>query len=250
MSPERLAMTPEEAQRYARQIIIPEIGPAGQERLKAARDFIAGLGGLGSPAAYYLAAAGLGGLTIVDSDRVEIGNLNRQILHTTRDVGWAKTTSALEKLQALNPACHVRPIQVRLSDENLGSLLGDSAVILDATDNMATRHVLNRASIAAKIPFIYGGIDGFSGMACTFIPGSTSCLECLFPGPSNTPATDPVGALGPMAGLVATIQCLEAIKLIVGRAPALAGRLLKIDALNMAFRTIEIGRNPHCTICG
>jgi len=242
-------MTPDEQLRYARQVIIPEIGPAGQEKLKAARAFIAGLGGLGSPAAFYLAAAGLGGLTIVDSDRVEPGNLNRQILHATRDIGWAKTTSALEKLQALNPACHIRPVQLRISEGSMGSLLGDSAIILDATDNMATRQSLNRASVAARIPFVYGGIDGFSGMASTFVPGKTACLGCLFPDPPRAPEPGPVGALGPMAGLVATIQCLEAIKIIVGLEPALAGRLLKIDGLQMTFRTIAIDRNPHCAVC-
>jgi adenylyltransferase/sulfurtransferase len=242
-------MPPEEQLRYARQVIIPEIGPEGQEKLGASRVFIAGLGGLGSAAAYYLAAAGLGGLTIVDGDRVEAGNLNRQILYATGDIGWAKTSVALAKLQALNPACHVRPIQVRISADNLESLLGDSAVILDATDNMATRHILNRASVAAGIPFIYGGIDGFSGMVCTFIPGRTCCLECLFPGPPR-PAPGPVGALGPVAGMVAAIQCLEAIKLVVGREAALAGRLLQIDTLKMTCRSIAVDRNPHCTVCG
>jgi adenylyltransferase/sulfurtransferase len=243
-------MTPDEQLRYARQLTIAEIGPDGQKKLKSSRVFIAGLGGLGSAAAYYLAAAGVGGLTIVDGDRVEMGNLNRQILYATRDIGSAKTSVAFKKLEALNPGCGLRPIQARIGDENLASLLGGSAVILDATDNMATRQVLNRASLDVGIPLIYGGIDGFSGMVCTFIPGSTCCLECLFPGPPKLPAPGPAGALGPVAGLVATTQCLEAIKLLLGLAPALAGRLLQIDTLKMTFRHIDINRNPYCTVCG
>ena len=149
-------MTPDEQLRYARQVIIPEIGPAGQEKLKAARVFIAGLGGLGSPAAFYLAAAGLGGLTIVDSDRVEPGNLNRQILHATRDIGWAKPTSALEKLQALNPACHIRPVQLRISEGSMGSLLGDRTVSLEKTSgSLCTSSQTSSRPTRSRIPFTY-----------------------------------------------------------------------------------------------
>jgi adenylyltransferase/sulfurtransferase len=236
--------------RYERQVIIPQIGQSGQAKLEAARVFIAGLGGLGSPAAYYLAAAGVGALTIVDSDRVEETNLNRQILHATGDIGRLKTESAAEKLKALNPLCRLRAVEDRIRPDNVDTLVQDCGLIVDATDNMATRQALNRAAVSAGIPFIYGGIDGFSGMASTFIPGRTACLACLFPGPPKPPDPDPVGALGPMAGLIAAIQCLEAIKIIVGQPPALAGLLLRIDAVGMASRKIEIDRNPHCEVCG
>jgi molybdopterin/thiamine biosynthesis adenylyltransferase len=245
-----MTLTPEEHIRYGRQIVIDEIGAAGQEKLKAARVFLAGLGGLGSPAAFYLAAAGVGSLAIVDSDRVEAGNLNRQILHATGDIGWAKISSALGKLQALNPACRLRAVQARIVPDNVASLVGDCGIIIDATDNMATRQVLNRAAVAAGIPFIYGGIDGFSGMAGTFIPGRTACFECMFPAQPKAAPAGPVGALGPMAGLVASIQCLEAVKIIVGRPAALAGQLLRIDAMEMACRRIDIPKNPHCGVCG
>lgn len=243
-------MRSENNHRYARQTMIGEIGAAGQQRLEAAQVFIAGLGGLGSPAAYYLAAAGVGTLTIVDSDRVEASNLNRQILHATADIGWPKTSSAIRKLQALNPDCRILAIQTRITAANARSLVGPSRIIIDATDNMATRQALNRASIDARIPFIYGGIDGFSGMAATFIPGKTGCFECLFPQLPDLRPAGPVGALGPVAGLVATIQCLEAIKLIIGRPAALAGRLLRMDAFKMECRKIDIDKNPHCRICG
>lgn len=242
-------MTPDEQSRYGRQIVIPEIGEAGQEKLRAARVCIAGLGGLGSPAAYYLAAAGIGSLTIVDFDRVALDNLNRQILHSTADLGRLKTASGLEKLSALNPLCRIRAIAKPISDGNAESLVADCDLILDATDNMATRQVLNRASVSKKIAFVYGGIDGFSGMASTFIPGRTPCLECLFPGRPKTPPAGPVGALGPMAALIASIQCVEAIKLIVGQKAGLAGRLLRVDAVGMKFHAIDIDRNPHCRVC-
>jgi molybdopterin/thiamine biosynthesis adenylyltransferase len=245
-----MSLTPDEHSRYGRQIIIDEIGAAGQEKLRAARVFLAGLGGLGSPIAYYLTAAGVGSLTIVDSDRVEISNLNRQILHTTGDIGWAKISSALEKLQALNPACRLRAVQTRIGLDNVASLVGDCRIVIDATDNMATRQVLNRAAVAAGVPFIYGGIDGFSGMTGTFIPGRTACFECMFPALPKAAPTGPVGVLGPMAGLVASIQCLEAVKLIIGRPAALAGQLLRIDAMEMACRRIDIPQNPHCGVCG
>lgn len=243
-------MRSEDNLRYARQTIIGEIGAAGQEMLETAQVFIAGLGGLGSPAAYYLAAAGVGTLTIVDSDRVEASNLNRQILHATTDIGWPKTSSAAKKLQSLNPDCRILAIQTRITAANARSLIGPSRIIIDATDNMATRQALNRASIEAQVPFIYGGIDGFSGMAATFIPGATACFECLFPEKPNARRDGPVGALGPVAGLVATIQCLEAIKLIIGQPVALAGRLLVMDTLKMEYRKIDIAKNPHCRICG
>ncbi len=174
------SLSSEEAIRYNRQLILPEIGPQGQIKLKQARVLIAGVGGLGSVSAYYMAAAGIGSIRIADGDCVEAGNLNRQILHGTGDIGKPKTLSALEKLQNLNPHCNIEPIQEIISDETILDMVAGCTVILDGTDNLKTRKILNRASILKGIPFIYGGVDGFIGMATTFIPGRTPCLECFF----------------------------------------------------------------------
>ncbi|MCX5882348.1 MAG: HesA/MoeB/ThiF family protein, partial [Deltaproteobacteria bacterium] len=173
------SISSEETIRYSRQLILPEIGPQGQIKLKHARVLVAGVGGLGSVSAYYMAAAGIGSLRIADGDCVEAGNLNRQILHGTGDIGKPKTLSALEKLRNLNPYCNVEPIQKLISDETILDMVADCTVILDGTDNLNTRKILNRASILKGIPFIYGGVDGVTGMVSTFIPGRTPCLECF-----------------------------------------------------------------------
>jgi molybdopterin-synthase adenylyltransferase len=239
----------EDAIRYNRQLILPEIGLQGQIRLKQARVLIAGVGGLGSVSAYYMAAAGIGNLRIADSDFVEAGNLNRQILHGTGDIGRPKTLSALEKLQNLNPECRIEPFQEIISDETVLDMAAGCAVILDGTDNLKTRKILNRAAILKNIPFIYGGVDGFTGMATTFVPGRTPCLECFFSwdGGLNAP---PIGIIGPVPGVIASIQSLEAIKLILGIGELLANKLLVFNGMDMSFRNIEIEKNPDCPVCG
>lgn len=242
------SISSEEAVRYIRQLILPEIGTQGQIRLKQARVLIAGVGGLGSVSAYYMAAAGIGNLRIADRDCVEAGNLNRQILHGTGDIGRPKTLSALEKLQNLNPDCDIEPIQEIISDDTVLDMAAGCTVILDGTDNLKTRKVLNHASILKGIPFIYGGADGFTGMVSTFVPGRTPCLDCLFSRDAGQKA--PVGIIGPVPGVIASIQSLEAIKLILGIGELLTNHLLVFNGMDMTFRKIEMEKNPDCPVCG
>jgi molybdopterin-synthase adenylyltransferase len=241
-------LTSEEAIRYNRQLILPEIGPQGQTKLKQARVLIAGVGGLGSVSAYYLTAAGIGSIRIADRDSVEAGNLNRQILHGTGDIGKPKTQSALQKLKNLNPDCDIEPFQKIISDETVLDMVAGCTVILDGTDNLKTRKILNRAAMLIGIPFIYGGVDGFCGMATTIIPGRTPCLECLFP--LDNERNEPIGIIGPVPGVIASIQSLEAIKLILGIGGLLTNKLLVFNGMDMTFRNIEMEKNPDCPVCG
>ncbi len=243
-------LTEEEARRYSRQIALPEIGVEGQLRLAAGRVMVAGLGGLGSIAAYYLAAAGVGYLKLIDRDRVTLENLNRQILHTTFDLERPKPESAAEKLSRLNPHCRIEAVHTTIEEGNAAALLADCAVIFDATDNREIRQVLNRESLRRHVPFVFGGISGWEGMASTFIPGSSACFNCLFPPQAETTKSAPPPVLGPIAGIVASIQCLETIRLLIGALPQLAGRLLRFSGLTMEFRTLQIDRNPGCPVCG
>ncbi|MBI5581002.1 MAG: HesA/MoeB/ThiF family protein [Deltaproteobacteria bacterium] len=243
-------LTEEEARRYSRQVALPEIGVEGQLRLAAGRVMVVGLGGLGSIAAYYLAAAGVGYLKLIDRDRVAVENLNRQILHSTFDLERPKPESAAEKLSRLNPHCRIEAVHTAIEDSNAAALLADCDVIFDATDNRETRQVLNRLSLRRQVPFVYGGISGWEGMASTFIPGRTACFSCLFPPHAETAKPAPPPVLGPTAGIVASIQCLETIRLLVGCVPQLAGRLLRFSGLTMEFRKLQIDRNPGCPVCG
>jgi adenylyltransferase/sulfurtransferase len=210
---------------------------------------IAGLGGLGSISAYYLAAAGVGRLMIVDRDRVAVENLNRQILHNTVDIGRPKVDSALEKLQRLNAGCRIEPVFETIDSLNARRLAEGCDLIIDATDNLKTRHVLNRASLEKQIPFIFGGIDGWNGMAATFIPGQTGCLACLFPEHRKTGQRGPAPALGPTAGVIATLQSLEAILILLGLPPRMANRMMDFRGLDLRFRTIRTEKNPDCSLC-
>ncbi len=237
-----------ELTRYQRQIIIPDIGEAGQKKIKSARIFVAGAGGLGSISSYYLAAAGVGELVIVDRDTVEMTNLNRQIIHSTADIGMPKTLSAKKKLEVLNPYCAVKPINIEMNKENIIELIGNCSIIVDATDNIETRRILNYASHKKNLPFIYGGVSKFDGMITTFIPGKTPCFECLFPDIKTQKSV--VGVIGPLPGIIGSLQAMEAIKIILGMEGLLAGRLLFISAVDMSFREIKVERNPDCIICG
>ncbi|MBI5589100.1 MAG: HesA/MoeB/ThiF family protein [Deltaproteobacteria bacterium] len=243
------SISSEEAIRYNRQLILPEIGPQGQIKLKQARVLIAGIGGLGSVSAYYLAAAGIGLIRVADRDHVEAGNLNRQILHGTGDIGKPKTLSALEKLRNLNPHCNIEPIQEIISDENILDMAEGCTVILDGTDNLKTRKILNRASIQKNIPYIYGGVNGFTGMVTTFVPGRTPCLECFFSW-GDAGQDKPIGIIGPVPGVIASIQSLEAIKLVLGIGGLLTKKLLYFNGMDMTFRKIEMEKNPDCPVCG
>ncbi len=220
----------------------------GQEKLKGSKVFLAGLGGLGSISANYLVAAGIGHIRIVDGDRVAQDNLNRQILHWTDDIGRTKVDSAVDKLKRLNPNCHIEAFNEVIEEENALELIGDCAIIMDGTDNLEARRILNRVSVKKKIPLIFGGVDGLNGMITTFIPGETGCLECLFP--FQEPQKKTFGVIGPIPGMVATIQVLEAIKLILSMDGLLKSTLLCIGGADMSFTSVRIERNPDCIICG
>jgi molybdopterin-synthase adenylyltransferase len=239
----------EELQRYSRQIMIPEIGEEGQRKIRDAKVFVAGVGGLGSISSYYLTAAGIGNLTIVDRDKVEHSNLNRQIIHWTGDIGEWKTSSGARKLVSLNPECKIKAIQVEITADNIQELIGDCSIIVDAMDNMKTRRVLNAASVRNRIPYVYGGVHQLDGMATVFIPGKTPCLECVFPYNEAESKTTPPGILGPVPGVIACIQSIETIKLILGMNELLTGRLLCFCGYDMTFREFKINRNPECPVC-
>jgi molybdopterin/thiamine biosynthesis adenylyltransferase len=236
----------EEQERYKRQIMIDGFGELGQEKLQRAKVLVAGLGGLGSPAAIYLAAAGLGNLRIIDSDKVELSNLNRQILHWTQDIGRSKVASAKEKLYHLNPDIKIEMNHEQITQENVLDLVSDYDLILDATDNMETRYLLNRIAIEKKIPLCHGAVNGFEGRAITIIPGKTACLMCIYQGVDLIVQT-PV--FGFTAGVIACIQATEAIKYIAGIGQLLTNRFLIYDGLNMRFNEISVTHDPKCSHC-
>ncbi len=246
-------LTAEERARYARHLILPEVGMEGQQRLKAARVLCVGAGGLGSPLALYLAAAGVGTLGLVDFDVVDASNLQRQILHTTADVGRSKLDSAAEKLMALNPALHVVKHATALTSENALEILHDYDMVADGTDNFPTRYLVNDACVLTGKPNVYGSIFQFEGQASVFATPEGPCYRCLYPEPpppGAVPNCAEGGVLGILPGLVGVIQAAEVIKLILGRGDTLAGRMLLIDALAMRFREIKLRRNPDCPVCG
>jgi molybdopterin/thiamine biosynthesis adenylyltransferase len=245
-----MAFTKEELLRYNRQIIIPEVGEEGQRKLKTAKVFVAGIGGLGSISSYYLAAAGIGRLKMIDKDKVDYSNLNRQIIHWTNDIGEWKSVSGSGKLRKLNPNCVIEAVQAEITESNCASLVGDCAVIVDAMDNMRARRILNAASVEKGIPYVYGGVHQLDGMATTFIPGETPCLECVFPDDHTESPQNPPGILGPVPGLIACIQTIEAIKIILDLGGLLAGRLLCFCGYDMTFREFKINKEPACPVCG
>ena len=234
-----------ELERYKRQILL--FGEEGQERLKRAHIFIAGAGGLGSPIALYLAVAGAGTITIVDMDTVDQSNLNRQILHTGRDVGKKKTVSALEKLQAYNPDITVNAIDATIGAENISRLVGRADGIVDAMDNYPVRYLLNRTALEKNIPFFHGAIRGFYGQATTIIPGQTPCLECIFP---KAPPKEVFPVVGVTPGVIGTVQATEVIKYLTKSGRLLSGRLFTWDGLTSTAEEIAISQNPACPACG
>lgn len=244
----QISFSEEEKIRYQRQWILPEIGERGQHRIKQATVMIAGLGGLGSISAYYMAAAGVGHLKIIDMDRVAGHNLNRQLLHTTADIGKPKTASALATLKALNPWCHIETMTARITVDTVGAMVSGCDLILDGTDTIDTRRVLHRAAREKNIPFIFGGVNGFDGMVATFIPGRFACLECIFPIHAH-PAPEVIGVIGPAAGVIASLQCMEAVNLLIGRGAGLSGALMHVHGLDMRIKKVAIDRNPDCHIC-
>ncbi|HEU5457758.1 MAG TPA: molybdopterin-synthase adenylyltransferase MoeB [Terracidiphilus sp.] len=247
------ALNTDELTRYSRHLILPEVGMEGQQRLKAARVLCVGTGGLGSPLAFYLTAAGVGTLGLVDFDVVDASNLQRQILHSTRDVGRKKLDSAEEKLKALNPALNVVKHETRLTSANALEILKDYDVVADGTDNFPTRYLVNDACVLLGKPNVYGSIFRFEGQASVFATKGGPCYRCIYPEPpppGMVPSCAEGGVLGILPGLVGVIQATEAIKLILGKGETLAGRLLLVDALGMQFRELKLKRNPDCPVCG
>src|SRR5580693_3425809 len=251
--PEAAALTNDEILRYSRHLIMPEVAMEGQQKLKAARVLCIGAGGLGSPLALDLGAAGVGTLGIVDFDVVDYTNLQRQIIHTTADVGRKKLDSAAEKLKAINPFLNIRKFETKLSSENALELFREFDMIADGTDNFPTRYLVNDACVLTGKPNVYGSIFRFEGQASVFATADGPCYRCLFrepPPPGLVPSCAEGGVLGVLPGLVGTIQATEAIKLILGIGDTLVGRLLLVDALRMQFRTVSVRRDPACPACG
>ncbi|MBW1711974.1 MAG: HesA/MoeB/ThiF family protein [Deltaproteobacteria bacterium] len=241
-----MSLTPEELSRYGRQMMLPGFGPQGQEKLRAAQVLIAGVGGLGSPLALYLAAAGVGRIVLADNDSVSLSNLNRQILHWEEDLDRPKVESAADKLGRLNSRIEIIPRRIDITPQTVDRLVEGCQVVLDGLDSFETRRLLNRACFKASVPFIYGGVHGLTGMTSTFIPGQTACLACLFPG--SMPA-EIFPVLGATPGLIACLQATEAVKLLTGLGQPLAGRLLIYNGQEMDFREVEINPNPDCPVC-
>lgn len=243
----------DELVRYSRHLVLPEVGEEGQRRLKAARVLLVGTGGLGSPLGLYLAAAGVGTLGLIDFDVVDVSNLQRQVIHGTRDVGRPKIASARDRLLDVNPHVQVITHEVRLTSENALDLVRDYDLVVDGTDNFPTRYLVNDACVLAGKPNVYGSIFRFEGQASVFgLPGQP-CYRCLYPEPPPpglVPSCAEGGVLGVLPGVVGTIQATEAIKLILGAPDTLAGRLLLFDAWSMRFRELKLRRDPSCPVCG
>lgn len=247
--------TEEQVHRYARHIILPEVGGDGQRKLLDARVLVVGAGGLGSPAALYLAAAGVGTIGLADFDEVDLTNLQRQILHRTSDVGRRKTESGAETLRALNPGVNVVAIDEQLDSTNALPVLEDFDVVVDGSDNFPTRYLLNDACYLTRTPLAHGSIFQFEGQATTFDArrDDSPCYRCLFPKPpppGSVPNCAQAGVFGVLAGTIGTIQATEAVKLIVGIGEPLIGALLLYDALDMRFTRVRVGRDEGCPLCG
>jgi molybdopterin/thiamine biosynthesis adenylyltransferase/rhodanese-related sulfurtransferase len=246
-------LTREELVRYSRHILLPSVGEEGQRKLKQSRVLLVGAGGLGSPVALYLAAAGAGNIGLVDFDRVDLSNLQRQILHGSAAIGSSKIGSARDRLRDINPNVHIESHETRLTSANAIDIARGYDLIVDGTDNFATRYLLNDTSVLLGIPNVYGAVHRFEGQVSVFGAPGGPCYRCLFrepPPPELVPSCAEGGVLGVVPGLVGTIQAAEAIKLLLGIGESLAGRLLTIDAMTMAFRTIEIQQDPECPACG
>jgi len=237
----------DEQEKYARQIMLKGFGLTGQEKLKKARVFIAGAGGLGSSSATYLAAAGVGTLRIVDHDKVELSNLNRQVLHWPEDIGQKKVSSAKGKLKQLNPQVKIEAVKERITEANASKLVDGCDLIVDAMDNLPTRYLLNKVAIEKNIPFFHGAVYGFEGRALTVIPGQTACLRCVYRG---AVPEEKFPVIGVTPAVIGCIQATEVIKYLVGIGQLLANRLLVYDGLNMKFTEFKVKKDPDCPHCG
>jgi len=246
------SLTPDQAQRYSRHLLVPEVGAKGQARLLASKVLIVGAGGLGSPAALYLAAAGVGTIGIVDFDVVDVSNLQRQVIHATDRVGQGKVDSARRTIQALNPDVSVIAYDEMLTEASVGRIIGGYDVVLDGTDTFETRYVLNDAAVAAGIPVVHASVFRFEGQLTVFVPYAGPCYRCLYPTPPPpelAPACSVAGVLGVLPGIMGTLQASETLKLLLGIGDSLAGRLLVFDALDATFTEFGLRRDPACPVC-
>lgn len=246
-------LSAEEIRRYGRHLIMPEVGMEGQKKLKAASVLLIGAGGLGSPVGLYLAAAGIGRIGIVDFDVVDYSNLQRQIMHSTKDVGRPKLDSAKERLEGINPFVKIETHELRLSSDNALALFAQYDIVVDGTDNFPTRYLVNDACVLTGKPNVYGSIFRFEGQASIFATSDGPCYRCLYPEPPPpglVPSCAEGGVLGILPGIVGTIQANETVKLIIGKGEPLIGRLLLFDALKMKFREMKLRKNPECPVCG
>ena len=247
-----MAFTNEQMERYSRHIILKEVGVKGQKKLLNAKVLIIGAGGLGAPAALYLAAAGVGTIGIADADEVDLSNLQRQVIHATSDIGKPKVESAKETMQAINPDVKVQTYHTFILAENIAEIIKDYDFILDGTDNFPAKFLINDACVMAGKPFCHAGIIRFQGQLMTYVPGEGPCYRCVFKNPppkDAVPTCKQAGVIGAMAGVIGCLQAMEAIKYITGAGKLLTGRLLTYDAFSMNFRTIKIPKDEHCAIC-
>lgn len=240
-------MKPADDSRYERQISLPEIGKAGQELLKKARVTVVGAGGLGSPVCFYLAAAGIGSVTLIDADTVDVTNLNRQILHWEKDLGRPKVESALEKLRGLNSSIAWRGLHLRLETENAIRLIEGSDLIFDCLDNFETRYVLNEAALKIRVPLIHGACRGMEGRVSLIVPGKTPCLRCFIPEP---PPAEKFPVIGFTPGIIGLFQVAEAIKYLLKLPCTLTGKLLIYDGQRLFHRIVDLEKDPDCPVCG
>lgn len=240
-------LTSREQERYDRQIMIGEIGQEGQKKLMKSRVALAGAGGLGSPIALYLTAAGIGTIRIIDHDEVALSNLNRQILYWEEDIGKKKVDSAKKKLNHLNSTVKIETIGETITEENVSQLVEGCEVLVDAMDNLSTRYILNRCAIEKELPFFHGAVNGFEGRAMTILPGKTACLRCMYRGPVPQ---EKFPVIGVTPGIIGIIQATEVIKYLLGIGKLLTNRLLLYDGLKITFNEFTVSRNPNCDHCG
>ena len=248
-----MAFTNEQLERYSRHIILQEVGVKGQKKLLNASVLIIGAGGLGAPAALYLAAAGVGTIGIVDADEVDLSNLQRQVIHTTNDVGKAKVKSAAETMEAINPDVTVKTYRTFVDSSNIMDLIKDYDFIIDGTDNFPAKFLINDACVMAEKPFSHAGIIRFKGQLMTYVPGEGPCYRCVFKNPppkDAVPTCKQAGVIGALGGVIGSLQAMEAIKYIIGKGDLLTGKLLTYDALKMEFHTIKLPKDDHCAVCG
>jgi molybdopterin/thiamine biosynthesis adenylyltransferase len=248
-----MSLTEKQMERYSRHIILEQIGGAGQEKLLASKILIVGVGGLGSPAGLYLAAAGIGTIGIIDADKVDLTNLQRQIIHHTSDVGLEKVKSAANKMQAINPDVSVKTYHLFAKADNIRDIIREYDFVIDGTDNFPAKFLINDACYFEKIPFSHAGILKFYGQLITVLPGRSTCYRCIFNAPppvGAVPSCSQAGVLGVLAGVIGSLQATEAVKYLLGLGKLLTDTLLTYDALEMNFRSVNLNRNPNCPLCG